>query len=63
MTVWPINFLIKFVPDTWGIQLGGEEKSIDEGGFIHQFRSMRTVTLTKKTTNRMMHMGSSVKNH
>lgn len=46
-SVLPINFLIKFVPDKFGIELGNKERRIDEGGFIHHFRSARTVTLTK----------------
>jgi hypothetical protein len=49
-TVLPINFFIKFVPDKFGIELGKKERSIDDGGFIHTFRSARTVTLTKKAT-------------
>lgn len=61
-SVLPVNFLIKFVPDSFGIELGNKEKRIDEGGFIHSFRSARTVTLTKKMTNRLNHMGSNVKN-
>lgn len=61
-SVLPVNFAIKFLSDSFGVQLGSKERKIDESGFIHQFRSARTVTLTKKTTNRFNRMGSSVKN-
>lgn len=62
ISVLPINFLIKFVPDKFGIELGSKQQSIDENSIIHQFRSGRTVSITKKTTNRLGKLDSTIKN-
>ena len=62
VSVLPVNYLIKFVPDKFGIQLGSKEKVIEEGTLIHQFRSGRTVSITKKTTNRLQKLDSTIKN-
>jgi len=35
LTVLPVNYLIKFVPDKFGIELGSKERRIEAGGFIH----------------------------
>jgi hypothetical protein len=59
--VLPINFLIKFLPDSFGVELGKKERNLDEAGFIQHFKSARTVTLTKKVTERYNRMGSTMK--
>lgn len=61
-TVLPVNFAIKFLPDSLGIELGNKERRIDDSGFIHSLRSGRTVNLTKQFTNRLNGKASSIKN-
>ena len=60
-SVWPINLIIKFMPDTTAFELKKKSMALDEPNLIHKLRGdkvKRSQTLTKQLTKRFDKLAS-----
>ena len=58
-TVFIVNFIIKFFPDSWGFQLGKKQMEINDDNFVHTLRKKPTRQFTRQLSKRMHRADSS----